>query len=176
MFGKSEPNEVRRIFILLLFMSFYVFSYANRGDSFQTGSNINWITVWLSFFFGLLFTILFRFLNKHSKTIDQRSNAGQPLKGWIIFLGINLVIRLAIQTYYFWQSGYFLKSIWLQLLQAGGVRFQALFIFDFFLSLFALTGNRSFDILVFWKEGYFSCNVSLLYSYLPDNRNCQDDY
>lgn len=150
MFDKPQLNEVRRFFILLLFLSVYIFSYANRGDSFQTESNVNWTTVWLSFFFGLLFTMLFRFLNKISKRVDQRSDAGQPLSGWIIFLGINLVIRLVIQAYYFWEAGYFLKSVWLQLGQAGGIKFQSLFIFEFFLSLFALSATGA---LIYWFFG-----------------------
>jgi hypothetical protein len=151
MFDKPEPSEVRRIFIFLLFLFFYVFSFANRGDqNIQAPDNINWITVWLSFFFGLIFTILFRFLNNISKAVDQRSDAGQPMSGWIIFLGINLIIRIAIHAYFFWQSDYFLRSTWLHLGQAGGVEFQSLFIFEFFLSLFALAATGA---LLFWFFG-----------------------
>jgi hypothetical protein len=84
MFGKPEPTHVRRIFVLLLSLTF-LNSLAN-GETQASGSYFNWVTIWLSFFFGLLFTILFRFLNRHSKTIDQRSNPGMPLSGWVMFL------------------------------------------------------------------------------------------
>jgi hypothetical protein len=89
---------VRRIFVLLFSLTF-LNSFAN-GDTQAPGTYYNWVTIWLCFFFGLLFTILFRFLNKHSKTIDQRSNPGMPLSGWVMFLGINLLVRFVIQIYF----------------------------------------------------------------------------
>jgi len=150
MFDKPEPTNVRRILLLFILLTFYIVSQANSGVQAQPGTYFNWLTIWLSFFFGLLFTMLFRFLNKHSKAIDQRSDAGLPLGGWIVFLGINLIIRLLIQAYFFWVTNYFLKSTWIQLGQTGGLRFHLLFIFEMFLSLFALTGTGA---LIFWFFG-----------------------
>src|SRR5665811_317799 len=115
MFDEPEQPNVRRIFVLFLFLPFYFNSYANSGDQAEPGAYFNWITIWLSFFFGLLFTILFRFLNKYSKTIDQRSDAGLPLSGWIMFLGVNLIVRIVIQAYFFWNANYFSKSTWIHL-------------------------------------------------------------
>lgn len=109
--------------------------------------NINWITLWLCFFFGLLFTILFRFLNKRSKPVDQRRDAALPLDGWVLFLGINLIVRILIQCYFFWKADYFLNSAWLKLGQAGGAGFHSLFIFEMFLSFFALVGSGA---LIYW--------------------------
>jgi hypothetical protein len=150
MFDKPEPTNVRRIFVLFLFLPFYFNSFANSGVPAEPGAYFNWITIWLSFFFGLLFTILFRFLNKYSKTIDQRSDAGLPLSGWIMFLGINLIARIIIQAYFFWNANYFLKSTWIYLGQLGGVKFHMLFIFELFLSLFALAGTGA---LIYWFFG-----------------------
>lgn len=113
-------------------------------------SDINWITIWLCFFFGLLFTILFRFLNGNTKTVDQRRNAGLPLSGWIAFLGFNLVVRLIIQSYFFVTGNYFLKSDWIHFEDMGGVRLHTLLIFEMFLSLFSLTGTGA---LLFWFLG-----------------------
>jgi hypothetical protein len=141
---------VRRIPILFLFLLFYFTSLAKSGERVKPDLNFNWITIWLSFFFGVLFTMLFRFLNKKSKTIDQRSNAGLPLNGWISFLGINLIIRMLIQCYFFWRADYFMQSGWLGLKQDGGVQFQMLFIFEMFLSLFALAGTGA---LIYWFFG-----------------------
>jgi Protein of unknown function (DUF2569) len=150
MFDEPEQPNVRRISVLFLFLPLYFNSFANSGEQAAPGVYFNWITIWLSFFFGLLFTILFRFLNKYSKTIDQRSDAGLPLSGWIMFLGINLIVRIIIQAYFFWNANYFLKSTWLNLQQLGGVNFQLLFIFELFLSLFALAGTGA---LIYWFFG-----------------------
>ena len=141
---------MRRILSPFLLLPFYINSFANSGTPAQPASYFNWITIWLSFFFGLLFTILFRYLNKYSKTIDQRSDAGLPLSGWIMFLGINLVVRFIIQAYFFWDANYFLKSTWIHLGQTGGVKFHMLFIFEMFLSLFALAGTGA---LIYWFFG-----------------------
>jgi len=148
MFGKSERTHVRRIFILLLCLTF-LNSFAN-GEVAAPVSYFNWLTIWLCFFFGLLFTILFRFLNKFSKTIDQRSNPGMPLNGWVMFLGINLLVRFVIQLYFFWHANYFLESTWIRLGQLGGMGFQVLFVIELFLSLFAVAGTGA---LIYWFFG-----------------------
>lgn len=148
MFGKSEQTHVRRIFVLLLSLTF-VNSFAN-GDTPTSGPYFNWVTIWLSFFFGLLFTILFRFLNKHSKTIDQRSNPGMPLSGWVMFFGINLLARFVIQIYFFWHANYFLASTWIHLGQLGGTKYHVLFVIELFLSLFAVAGTGA---LIYWFFG-----------------------
>jgi hypothetical protein len=140
---------VRRIFTLFLFLISFN-NFANGEVRVGPGDYFNWITVWLSFFFGVLFTIIFRFLNKYSKTIDQRSNAGMPLGGWIIFLGVNLLARIMIQIYFFWNANYFMKSTWMHLGQLGGVKFQLLFTFELFLSLFAVAGTGA---LIYWFFG-----------------------
>jgi len=150
MFDEPEHLNVRRIFVLFLFLPFCIHSFAYSGDQAEPGGYFNWITIWLSFFFGLLFTILFRYLNKYSKTIDQRSDAGLPLSGWIMFLGINLIARIFIQAYFFWNANYFLKSTWIHLELLGGRHFQSLFIFELFLSLFALAGTGA---LIYWFFG-----------------------
>jgi Protein of unknown function (DUF2569) len=141
---------VRRFFILLSVLLFYFTSPANGNLQSASHSKINWITIWLSFFFGVLFTILFRFLNKKSKAVDQRSDAAMPLSGWVLFLGFNLIVRFGIQSYFFWESDYFMQSTWLSLGQAGGTKFQSLFIFELFLSLFSLTGTGA---LLYWFFG-----------------------
>jgi len=132
MFEKPELTNVRRIFCLFLLPP------------------VNWITVWLCFFFGVLFTMGFRFLNKNSYVSDQRSYAGRPLGGWIIFLGLTMIIRVAIQGYYFYIENYFLKSTWTRLDLAGGAKLQTLFIFEMFISLLAIASTGA---LIFWFFG-----------------------
>jgi hypothetical protein len=176
---------LRRIPILFLLQFYCLSSLAGVEDPVKTDYGINWITVWLSFFFGLLFTILFRFLNRRSKKIDQRSDPGLPFNGWIIFLGVNLFIRIAIQLYFFWTASYFSKPIWISLASAGGLTLQTLIIYEMFLSLFALAGTGA---LIYWYLGrrdifpsmfiYYACFyliaiLSLIWIYrsmnLPEN-------
>jgi hypothetical protein len=83
---------VRRISVLLLFLSFYYLSFANGNIEPRSETNINWIAVWLCFLFGVLFTILFQQLDRRSMMIDQRSDAGLPLSGWIVVLGLTGVL------------------------------------------------------------------------------------
>ena len=138
---------MRLILLILFFFVFSFISFAKTGSGEPAQAYFNWITVWLSFFFGLLFNIIFRSLNRLSRTSDQRSNAGLPLSGIIRFLGLNLIARIVIQSYFFWKSDYFLNSSWLHLYATGGPNLQALFIFELFMSLFALTGTGA---LLYW--------------------------
>jgi len=138
---------VRRICLLSLLLPISQFLFAESPAPETISSPVNWITVWLGFLFGLLFTILFRTLNRYSKHTDQRSDAALPLGGWILFLGINLLVRFGVQTYLFWKANYFLKSAWIRLAQAGGKTFHSIFIFEMFLSLFALAGTGA---LIYW--------------------------
>ncbi|HMC86143.1 MAG TPA: DUF2569 family protein [Chitinophagaceae bacterium] len=82
--------------------------------------------------------------------MDQRRDAGLPLNGWVFFLGVNLIIRIIIQIYFFWTASYFSQSRWIQLGNAGGIEFQSIFIFELFLSLFSLSGTGA---LIFWFFG-----------------------
>ena len=145
-----ESTNVRRFFALLLFLPFYFDSFAIGEVPVASGPYFNQITIWLGFFFGLLFTILFRFLNKYSKTIDQRSDPGLPISGWILFLGINLVVRIIVQAYFFWKASYFLMSAWILVGKHGGLKLHLLFIFEMLMSLFALTGTGA---LIYWFFG-----------------------
>ncbi len=139
-----------RICILFLFLTSYYPSLANGNIHSNAETNINWITVWLGFLFGVLFTILFRFLNRKSMTIDQRSDAGVPLSGWVILLGITLAIRILLQGFALMNEHYFLKSGWVQLEQAGGMKLHFLSIFELFLSLFSLISS---GVLLYWFIG-----------------------
>ena len=121
----------------------------------QHNRYINWITIWLSFFIGVLFTILYRFLNKRTSIRDQRGNAALPLGGWIVFLGITLIIRLALQGYYFWNAHYYLESTWLFLAKAGGAPLQYVLIFEMILSLFSMASLCALLIWFFGRRDIF---------------------
>lgn len=154
---------MRRICILLLFLPFYYFSLANGNIPSGTETNINWITVWLSLLFGVLFTVLFRSLNGISKKIDQRSNAGVPLSGWIILIGLTLVIRILLQGFALLNEHYFLKLTWIQLESAGGIKLHFLSIVGLFLSLFSLISS---GVLLYWFIGRRDIFPSMFIYYL----------
>jgi hypothetical protein len=141
---------VRRISILLLFLSYYYLSFANGNIEPHSETNIYWIAVWLCFLFGVLFTILFRQLDRRSMMIDQRSDAGLPLSGWIVVLGLTLTIRILLQGYALLNGHYFLKSTWIQLEQAGGLKLHFISIFELVLSLFSLISS---GVLLYWFFG-----------------------
>jgi hypothetical protein len=143
------PNDLMRRIPVLLFCLISLNSFAN-GETQAPAAYLNWFSIWLCFFFGLLFTILFRFLNKHSKTIDERTNPAMPLSGWVLFLGINLMARFVIQIYFFWNANYFLQAAWKHLAELGGLKYELLFIFQLFLSLFAVAGTGA---LIYWFFG-----------------------
>ncbi len=143
---------MRRIIILILFLQIYLLSLANNEVQVTTSlSGIYWNHVWLSFFFGVLLTMLFRYLNQRSMPADQRSDAGLPLRGWIILLGVTLVIQFAIQGYAFWNSNFYLKSAWYPWEAAGGgMKLHLLFILEMLMTLFAIAGTGA---LIYWFFG-----------------------
>lgn len=141
---------MRRTCIFLLFFTFYNLCSANGIIRSDSDDNINWITVWLSFLFGVLFTVLFRFLNGKSKTIDQRSDAGLPLGGWIILLGLTLVARFLFQGYALFNGNFFFKSTWVRLEHTGHIKLYFLSIFELFLALFSLAST---SFLLYWFLG-----------------------
>ena len=118
-------------------------------------SNINYVTIWLCFLFGVLFTMLFRFMNKNSMLSNQEDDAGQPFRGWVIVLGITLLIRFAFLFYTIWNQHYFLKSMWVSLGEAGGVQLQSVFISEMITNLFALAGAGSLLYWYFCKRDIF---------------------
>ncbi len=142
---------MRRIIILILFLQIYIQSLANNEVQVATSlSGIYWNHVWLSFFFGVLLTMLFRYLNQRSMPADQRCDAGLPLRGWIILLGITLVIQFAIQGYAFWNANFYLKSAWYPWEAAGGMKLHLLFILEMLMTLFAIAGTGA---LIYWFFG-----------------------
>jgi hypothetical protein len=141
---------VRRFFLLSVSLLVFIELFGDNNVPNIEAGNINWITIWLSFFFGVLFTILFRLLNSRSNSIDHRRNAGSPISGWVVFLGLNLGLRIVVQAYFFLTGSYFAKSAWVHLQLTGGSGLQSLMIFEMFLSLFSLAGTGA---LIYWFIG-----------------------
>ena len=125
----------------------------NKG--FNPVTNLNWQTIWLSFFMGVVLTILFNHLNRKSKPSEPRMNAGLPLGGWAMFLGISLILRLIIQGYYFVSQGYYEQSSWNNLRTNGGAGLQGIFIAELIVSLFCLAATLAMIYWFFKKRDIF---------------------
>jgi Protein of unknown function (DUF2569) len=89
-------------------------------------------------------------LNARSKTIDQRRDAGLPLGGCIILLGLTLVVRVLLQAYALFDGHYFLISTWDRLENTGRTKLYFLSIFELFLALFSLAST---GFLIRWFLG-----------------------
>jgi hypothetical protein len=143
---------VRRISILSLCLLIYFIPFANTNFQIkpEPAADINWINIWISFFVGVFFTKLFGYLNKNSKSTDQRGDAGLPLGGWVVFLGITLMIRFILQGYIFWNENYFQMSTWNRLEHVGGLKVQVLYVSEMVLSLMSMAGLGA---LLYWFFG-----------------------
>jgi len=153
---------VRRILILFVLQHFYFISLAYNGIQIKSESNLNWMAIWVSFFFGLAFTLLVRYLNKCSKQTDIRSDPAIPISGWVFVLGASLVVHIIFQTYTFSNEHYYLRSTWQFLNSIGGVRLQFVFIFEMLLSLLTIAGAFA---LLYWFWGRRDIFPTLFISY-----------
>jgi hypothetical protein len=125
----------------------------NKG--YNPVTNLNWQTIWLSFFLGVLLTILFNHLNRKSKPSEQGMNTALPIGGWAMFLGISLILRLIIQGYYFMSQGYYEISSWNNLGINGGAGLQGIFIAELIVSLFSLAATLAIIYWFFKKRDIF---------------------
>jgi hypothetical protein len=141
---------MRRMIILILFLQMGILSLANNEVPAYPAANIIWIHVWLSFLFGVLLTVWFRYLNQRSMPAEQRTDAGLPLRGWIILPGFILVLQLVIQIYAFWNADFYLKSAGFLWEAAGGVIWHVLIILEMLMTLFAIAGTGA---MIYWYFG-----------------------
>jgi hypothetical protein len=96
-----------------------------------------WPSIWLTFFFCLLFSRLFHFLNTRSAethlsapplsaTHKSAPGSGYPLGGWLILLGIHTGCVLLLELTNFLQAGYYSRDNWAAYGIAGGAPLQYL--------------------------------------------------
>ncbi len=108
-----------------------------------------WPAIWLSFFFCLLFSRLFGYLNARSEETLYAPGSGYPIGGWLIVLGITLVGNLLLQCRHFYQSGFYNYNNWTAYGKAGGSAMQFLLLSNLAiqLSFIACTGSVLFWLL-----------------------------
>jgi len=113
------------------------------------GKGASWPAIWLTFFFGLMFTILFRYLNARRETVLYSPGTGYPLGGWTVVLGITMGVGFLAMAYRLFTNNYFNHQTWSTLGDAGGAGLQFLLLFELLASL-----------------TYLACTGALLYWYL----------
>jgi len=143
---KEDYNEIENAVSL----SFTYSDPTSPPDKRKNGKpvgNTNWTTTWICLFFGVLLTMLFNFFNKKSLLEGNSFEEAISHSGWIIFLGITLGLRFVLQTYTFFQQGYFTLTTWNILGERGGSGFQAALIFEMCLAMFIMIGSLA---LIYW--------------------------
>ena len=87
-----------------------------------------WPAVWLTFFFSLFFSRLFVWLNRRSVETLYSPGSGYPLGGWLLLLGVSLVVGMGFNLYNFLSSNYYSDNNWAAYGNAGGRALQYLYL------------------------------------------------
>jgi hypothetical protein len=106
-----------------------------------------WPAVWLTFFFCLLFSRLFRYLNIRGEETLYAPGSGYPIGGWIMLLGISLAIILLRELGSIFLSGFYNNTRWTYCGATGGNALQYLFLSDLAIHLTFVAGSGS---LLYW--------------------------
>jgi hypothetical protein len=106
-----------------------------------------WPAIWLTFFFSLLFSRLFIFLNRRSEDTFYSPGSGYPLGGWLILLGISFAFTIMTQLFQLYQSNYYSYANWITVGKTGGTSLQYLYLTRLAIHLSFLTGAGA---TLFW--------------------------
>jgi hypothetical protein len=106
-----------------------------------------WPAIWLTFFFSLLFSRLFVWLNSRSEETFYAPGSGYPLGGWLLLLGISIAGILLTELVMLWVSSYYSNSQWIAYGKLGGPSLQYLVLSELALRLTFIAGSGS---LLFW--------------------------
>ena len=87
-----------------------------------------WPAIWLSFFYTLLFSRLFVYLNARSEETRYAPGSGYPLRGWIIILGLSIAAGLLLDSFQLLQANYYSDNNWTAYARAGGSPLQYLYL------------------------------------------------
>ena len=69
-----------------------------------------WPAIWLSFFYALLASRLFIYLNTRSKDTFYAPGSGYPIGGWILVLGLFIGAGLLFDAYQFFSANYYSRG------------------------------------------------------------------
>jgi len=126
-----------------------------RPASLSHDWKVCWPAIWLTFFFLLLFSRLFVWLNSRSEETLYAPGTGYPLGGWIALLGISIGISLLLEGYQLFRGGYYNYSNWTAFGKAGGSNFQYRYLTELALHITFITGRAAVLIWFIRKRDIF---------------------
>ena len=140
-----------------------------------------WPAIWLTFFFSLLFSRLFLWLNSRSEETLYAPGSGYPLGGWLVLLGVSISISLILELVQLFRENYYSFTNWTLFGNAGGANLQYLIMTELAIRLGFLAGGGAilfwfikkrdiFPRMFFWYIGLLLSGrllLLLLYSVVP---------
>jgi transglutaminase-like putative cysteine protease len=121
---------------------------STTGDTtHHSGKLVCWPAVWLTFFFAMFFSWLWKRLNARSEDTLYPPGSGYPLGGWTIVLGITIGLGLLFQLRNFITNYYYSNHSWETLGQYGGHSLQYLSLAELVISLLCIA---SAGALLYW--------------------------
>ena len=106
-----------------------------------------WPAIWLSFFYALLFSRLFVYLNTRSAETLYAPGSGYPLGGWIIILGLSIGAGLLLDSFQLLQANYYSYNNWTAYGSAGGSTLQYLYLGQLAIQLNFIAGAAA---VLYW--------------------------
>jgi hypothetical protein len=106
-----------------------------------------WPAIWLSFFYALLASRLFIYLNTRSMGTFYAPGSGYPIGGWILVLGLFIGAGLLLDAYQFLSANYYSRANWIAWSDAGGTGMQYLYLGQLVIQLNFVAGACA---ILFW--------------------------
>ncbi|HEY4336533.1 MAG TPA: DUF3857 domain-containing protein [Puia sp.] len=140
-----------------------------------------WPAIWLTFFFLLLFSRLFIWLNGRNEETLYAPGTGYPLGGWLVLLGFSIGATLLIEGINLFHDNYYSYENWLTFGNVGGFNLQYLVISELAFHLSFITGTGAvlywfikkrdiFPRMFLWYIGILLFGrllLVLLYTFIP---------
>lgn len=102
-----------------------------------------WPAIWLTFFFSLLFSCFFHYLDKSSQETRYAPGSGYPLGGWIALLGISLGSIILSELAGLLMAGYYSNTPYIEYGNAGGRTMQYIVLSQLGIHLSFIAGAAS---------------------------------
>jgi hypothetical protein len=99
-----------------------------------------WPSIWLSFFYTLLASRLFIYLNTRSVITSYAPGSGYPIGGWTLVLGLCIGAGLLLDAYQFFSANYYSHDNWTAWSNAGGTGMQYLYLGQLVIQLNFIAG------------------------------------
>ncbi len=126
-----------------------------------------WPAIWLSFFYALLASRLFIYLNARSIETFYAPGSGYPIGGWVLVLGLCIGAGLLLDAYQFFSANYYSHDNWTAWSNAGGTGMEYLFLGQLVIQLNFITGASA---VLYWflkRRNIFPAHVHLVRRHRP---------